>query len=77
MHTQELFYSRDTCKPRYLCLLNILVNGQVVHQEKHAFFETLVRSDKWAVVVEGDSAAVGCLNTIFDNRYFACFRSEE
>lgn len=73
INTQELYFARDVCKPKYLCLLNIFVNKNVIHPDKHYFYESTRKSSNWQVVVEGSSAGVGCLNTMFDDRYFACF----
>ena len=71
--TQELFVARDLCQPRHFCLLNIFVNGKIYHGDKYETYMTLKRSSDWDLVVEGSSASVGCADTMFDDRFFACF----
>jgi hypothetical protein len=71
--TQELFVLRDQCKPKILCLMNTLVNGNVYHPDKYQFYKSMQESKEYALLVEGDSYAVGCVDVMFDNRMFACY----
>ena len=73
METQELFYTRDHCNLKHICLLNIKVDGSVFHEDKHLFYKSLTESEQWKTIVEGSSGAVGCVETMFADRYFACF----
>ena len=75
--TQELFVTRDMCKPRHFCLLNIFVNGKVYHGDKYESYMSLKKSPDWDLVVEGPSASVGCADTMFDDRFFACFMKKD
>eukprot|EP00948_MAST-09A_sp_MAST-9A-sp1_P000714 g714.t1 len=72
--TQELFITRDLCKPQVICLMNIYVDGQIYHADKQAFYQSMKKSEEWELLVEGSSGSVGCLDTMFNDRYFACFQ---